>query len=583
VAVTEPTSTADAASVVRVSGPLVEIADLHSVAVADVVNVGQRGILGEVVALRDDLTTAQMYEYTGGLGPGAGVTAAGRPLSVPLGPGLLGGIFDGLLRPLPSGPEFLGPGWGAAGLGTSGSVWTFTPRVADGDHVTAGTTLGTVDESAAIRHQILVPPGVEGNVNAVVDTGEYGLDDALARIGDHTMTLTQWWPVRRPRPVRHRLRADVPLRTGQRAVDLLFPVARGSTAAVPGGFGTGKTVLLQQIAKWCDADVIVYVGCGERGNEMADLLEDFPKLEDPRTGRSLLERTAIIVNTSNMPVMAREASIYTGITVAEYYRDMGYAAVVIADSTSRWAEALREFATRTGELPAEEGYPAGLASALAEFYERAGHVRTLAGDDASATIIGAVSPPGGDKTEPVTSHTQRFVRAFWTLDRDLAAARHYPAVAWSGSFSRDVDALAGWHVDAGDIDWPGRRARLMRLLGNADELESMVQLVGRHALPDHERVTLLAARLVREGILQQNALNDNDAYSGPGKSRALVEAVLAIHDRARALVDRGVPAAMIEEVDVTPVLRVRELAGPDDTARVRDARDMVLARLDAQA
>ena len=387
-------------AVVRVNGPLVEIEGLEGVSVGGVIEVGERRVLGEIVAMGDKTSMAQMYDYTGGLGPGAKVLSGNRPLAVPLGPGLLGGIFDGLLRPLTDAPDFLEPGWGETSLG-KGRKWKFEAEIEKGQRVEPGSCIGTVEETKAITHRVLAPPGVSGEAGDVAKSGEYGVGDVVATIGGREVTLCQWWPIRRPRPVRGRLRADVALRTGQRIVDLLFPVARGSNAAVPGGFGTGKTILLQQIAKWCDADVIVYVGCGERGNEMADLLEDFPQLEDPRTGRSLLERTVIIVNTSNMPIMARESSIYTGITVAEYYRDMGYSTVVIADSTSRWAQALREFTTRKGELPAEEGYPAGLASALADFYERAGRVTTLGGDEGSATIIGAVSPSGGDKTEPV--------------------------------------------------------------------------------------------------------------------------------------------------------------------------------------
>lgn len=565
-------------SVARVSGPLVEVEGLDAVNRGDVIEVGKAPALGEIVSIHEQVATAQMYEYTGGVEAGTTVAAEDRPLAVPLGPGLLGGIFDGLLRPLPSGPDFLGTGWGRPSLGEE-RKWSFTPGVQNGQDVGPGTVFGTVQETETIEHRLLVPPGVEGSVQNVVAAGDYEGGDALAVVDDRPLTLVQWWPVRTARPVGRRLPGDVPLVTGQRVVDLLFPVARGSTAAVPGGFGTGKTMLLQQIAKWCDARVIVYVGCGERGNEMADLLEDFPKLQDPRTGRPLLERTVIVVNTSNMPIMAREASIYTGITVAEYYRDMGYDSVVIADSTSRWAQALREFATRMGELPAEEGYPAGLASALAQFYERAGRVRTLGGEEASATIIGAVSPPGGDKTEPVTSHTQRFVRCYWSLDQNLAAARHYPAVGWHDSFSRDARTLSAWHVDQGDAEWPRRRARLMTLLSEADELESMVQLVGRQALPDEERVTLIAARLIREGILQQNALNEADAYSSPEKNRALVEAVLAVYDRARDLVESGVPASVVEETDLSPLLRVREQAEAGDVDAIQAARDQVLESL----
>jgi V/A-type H+-transporting ATPase subunit A len=375
------------------------------------------------------------------------------------------------------------------------------------------------------------------------------------------------------------LPADRPLHTGQRAVDLLFPVALGSTVAVPGGFGTGKTMLLQQIAKWCDADVIVYVGCGERGNEMADVIEELSELTDPRTGGRLAERTVTIANTSNMPMMAREASVHTGATVAEYFRDMGLDVVLIADSTSRWAEALREFASRMGELPAEEGYPAGLASQLAAFYERAAAVRTLGGATGSVTVIGAVSPPGGDRTEPVTAHTERFVRCLWSLDRDLAYARHYPAVSWADSFSRDAAALTASHARGGDPEWAERRGRVARLLAEADRLADLVELVGITALPPRERISVLAGRLLREAVIQQNALSPADAYSAPEKTAALVEAVLTVIDRCLEVVDCGAPADAVEAVDFTPLLRARETAGPAETAPVAAARDTVLDRL----
>ena len=371
----------------------------------------------------------------------------------------------------------------------------------------------------------------------------------------------------------------MPLLTGQRALDLFFPVARGSCAAVPGGFGTGKTVLLQQIAKWCDADVIVYVGCGERGNEMAGVLEEMAVLEDPRTGRSLLDRTVLIANTSNMPVLAREASIYTGVTLAEFYRDMGYDAVLIADSTSRWAEALREVASRTGELPAEEGYPAGLASALAAFYERAGRVRTLSNADASVTILGAVSPPGGDMTEPVSAHTRRFVRCAWSLDPDLAYARHYPAVSWRDSSSRDAELIAGWHVAHHQPGWAERRERSLRLLAEADHLEAIAQLVGATSLPAVERVALLSGRLLREAVLQQSSLSLNDAYCTPAKQQALLELVLDIHDRCLELVAAGIPIARIEEVDLSPATRARDATPPDGADEVEAIGGQLLARL----
>ncbi|HSK27035.1 MAG TPA: V-type ATP synthase subunit A, partial [Jiangellales bacterium] len=405
-------------------------------------------------------------------------------------------------------------------------------------------------------------------------------DAAVAEVAGRPVRLAQSWPVRRPRPVRERLDASSALVTGQRVLDLLYPVALGSTAAVPGGFGTGKTVLLQQVAKWCAADVIVYVGCGERGNEMADVVAELAELEDPRTGGRLAQRTVIVANTSNMPMMAREASIYTGVTVAEFFRDMGYASVVIADSTSRWAEALRELASRTGALPAEEGYPADLASALAAFYERSGRVATLGGREGSVTVIGAVSPPGGDLTEPVTANTERFVRCVWSLDRDLAYARHYPAVSWTGSFSRDGDALGRWYARNGDPGWARRRSRVSALLADADRLAALADLVGVGSLPAAERVVLLAGRLLREGVLQQSALSLVDASCSAEKGAALVEAVLAVVDRCQALVVRGVLAAALEEVDFGPLVRAREEAGPSDRSGVEARRDAVLAVLD---
>jgi V/A-type H+-transporting ATPase subunit A len=376
--------------------------------------------------------------------------------------------------------------------------------------------------------------------------------------------------------VRHRIESSEPLLTGQRVLDAVFPLARGGSAAVPGGFGTGKTVLLQQIAKWCAADVIVYVGCGERGNEMADVLAELAKLTDPRTGRSLAERTVIIANTSNMPMMARETSIYTGVAVAEYFRDMGQHAVVIADSTSRWAEALREFTSRSGALPAEEGYPATLASELAAFYERAGRVITLGGGEGSVTIIGAVSPPGGDTTDPVTAHTERFVRELWSLNRDLAYGRHYPAVAWSGSFSRDAEKLGVWYGRNGDPEWAGRRAKVTSLLSEADRLGDLAELVGASSLPGHERVTLLAGRLLREGVLQQSALSANDAHCSAAKTAMLIDSVLAAVGRCEELIDRGVTASEIEEVDFSPLLRAAAETPPDGMREVALRRDQML-------
>ncbi len=421
---------------------------------------------------------------------------------------------------------------------------------------------------------------MSGTLDWIAAAGDYAADEVIASIGGQPVAIAARWPVRQARPYRRRRDDAVALTTGQRVIDLLFPIARGSTAAVPGGFGTGKTVLLQQIAKWCDADVIVYVGCGERGNEMAEIVADMRELSDPRTGGRLVDRTVIIANTSNMPMMAREACIYTGVTVAEYYRDMGYHVVVIADSTSRWAEALREFGSRLGELPAEEGYPANLSSELAAFYERAGYVDALGGDAGSVTVLGAVSPPGGDLSEPVTVQTERFVRCRWSLDRDLAYSRHYPAVSWSASFSRDAEALGTARVGAvGDSGWTAQRARVLDLLTESDRLAALTELVGVTALPDNERMVLVAGRLLREAVLAQNAQNPNDAHCGSEKTAALVDAVLAVIDTCREQVAGGVAAQLIEETDFGPLIRARDDGGPDNTAVAVQRRNQIVETL----
>jgi V/A-type H+-transporting ATPase subunit A len=562
------------AVVTRVNGPVVQVSGGERLAMLDLVHVGPRRLPGEVIALDGAIATVQVYEYTGGLRPGDEVLATGAPLAVALGPGLLGGVFDGVLRPLTGAGARIEPGSAAGTLGGD-RVWSFTALAAAGDRVSAGQVLGTVRETVAIAHRVLVAPGGGGVLDWVAPDGEYGAGETIARIGDAELGLFQRWPVRRRRPVGARLPGAEPLITGQRVLDLLFPVARGSTAAIPGGFGTGKTVALQQIAKWCDAAVIVYVGCGERGNELADVLEEFEALEDPVTGQLLLDRTVLIANTSNMPVMAREASIYTGVTVAEYYRDMGYDAVVIADSTSRWAEALRELASRTDELPAEEGYPAGLSSALAAFYERAGRVQTLGGEIASVSILGAVSPPGGDLTEPVTAHTRRFVRSVWSLDRDLAYARHYPAVSWRDSSSRDAEQLAMWQAEHGDPEWGARRGRALRLLTDADRIESIAQLVGAESLPAQEHLTLRVARILREAVLQQSAVLDNDQYTSPGKQRALLVLVLDLFDRLAGLLEAGASSEEIDAIDLSAVVRARYDTPPDGGDEVeRIGRDL---------
>jgi V/A-type H+/Na+-transporting ATPase subunit A len=562
------------ARVVRVNGPLVEVEGLATVAMYDIVEVGADRLPGEAVSIRGGLATVQAYEYTGGLAPGDPAYARREPLSARLGPHLLGGIFDGLLRSLSGAPTWLRPGHTPTDDQTG---YRFTPEVADGATVREGDHLGSVAVPGAVPYRVLVPPGAGGTVTGLRSSSPADGRAVVATVGGTPVRLISSWPVRRPRPFRERVEGDVPLLTGQRAVDMLFPVTRGGTAAVPGGFGTGKTVLLQQIAKWCDADVIVYVGCGERGNELAELLTELTGITDPRTGGRLADRTVVIANTSNMPMMAREASIYTAATVAEHFRDMGLDTVIIADSTSRWAEALREFASRTGELPAEEGYPASLSSALAAFYERAGQVITTGGRRGSVTIVGAISPAGGDMTEPVTAQTQRFVRCLWSLDRDLAYARHYPALSWAGSFSRDAPAVGAWHAREQDPRWADRRGRLAAMLAEADRLGALAELMGPGALPPGERVTLLTGRLIREGVLQQSSLSTADSYCDAARGAALADAVLAVADACQELAAAGAAPTAIEEEDFSLVLRAREEAATP--AEVDRCRDAMLARL----
>jgi len=562
--------------ILRVAGPLVEVEGFDGAAMNDLIALGKHASPAEIIAIRGDRLTLQAYEYTGGLGPGDAAEPLRQPLSARLGPDLIGGVFDGLLRPLATAATWLTPG---AYQQHDDHRWHFRPAVTVGEEVVAGQVLGSITDCGPLDYRVLVPPTAGGRVEMIAAEDDYPADSVVATVDGVPVSITTRWPVRIARPFRARSTDIEPLHTGQRVLDLLFPVAKGGSAAAPGGFGTGKTMMLQQLAKWCDADVIVYVGCGERGNEMADVVAEMSALTDPRTGGRLADRTVIIANTSNMPMMAREASIYTGVTVGEHFRDMGYHAVVIADSTSRWAEALREFASRTGELPAEEGYPANLASALAAFYERAGAVTTLGGARGSVTVIGAVSPPGGDLSEPVTTQTERFVRCRWSLDRDLAYSRHYPAVSWSGSFARDADALGVTMAAGVDEHWQSHRARVIEILAESDRLSALTELVGVDALPAQQRIALLGGQLLREGVLQQSALSQNDAYCSPEKTAALVEAVLAVLDRCRKLVAADIPAARIEELDFGPLIRVREATGPHDTAAAQSCRDKTLTAL----
>jgi V/A-type H+-transporting ATPase subunit A len=568
-------------TVVRISGPLVEVEGV-GVSMLELVVVGPRRITAETVAIAGTRATLQAYEYTGGLKAGDTAEATGHQLSAMLGPGLLGQVFDGLMRPLSSAPLWLTPDRAGSteDPATLARSWTFIPAALAGAIVSPGDVLGTVPGAGAVEYRVLVPFGVCGEVTWLAPQSQVHVLDLVARVGDHDVQLAQRWPVRRPRPFRSRITEVIPLHTGQRVLDLMYPLARGAAAAVPGGFGTGKTLLLQQIAKWGDADVIVYVGCGERGNEMADVLDSLSKQVDARTGGRLIDRTVIIANTSNMPMMARETSIHTGITVAEFYRDMGYDVIVIADSTSRWAEALREFANRNGDLPAEEGYPANLASQLAAFYERAGRVSTLGGRTASVTVIGAISPPGGDMTEPVTTDTQRFVRSLWLLDRDLAYSRHYPAVSWTGSFARDVESVGLWYAANGQPGWAEQRARAAAMLAEADRLASLAEIVGAASLPGHERMVLLGGRLLRNAVLLQSDQSPNDAFCSPDKGAALLGLVLDVVDTCQRLVERGVAAATIEQADLVAVARAREETGSEDAAGVASRRDEIIRRLE---
>lgn len=571
--------------ITRVSGPIVEADNMASAQAYEVVRVGPRGLVGEVIKLDADVATIQVYEHTGGLRPGDTVRRTGSPLSLLLAPGLLGNIFDGVQRPLAvlAGQvgAFLAPGVSAEPLDAA-RKWQFVPRVEHGQDLEEGQIFGVVRETETIEHRLLVPPGQAGRVSSVEAEGEYGIRDVLCVLdgaaGPLELTMCQHWPVRRPRPFRRRKSSGEVLVTGQRAIDTFFPIARGGAAAVPGDFGTGKTILQHQLAKWSAADIIVYVGCGERGNEMADILRTFPTLEDPHTGRTLMERTVLIANTSNMPVAAREVSIYTGITVAEYYRDMGYSVGLMADSTSRWAEALREASSRLEEMPAEEGFPAYLAARLAEFYERAGLVETLCGEDGSVTVVGAVSPPGGDFGEPVTQHTMRFTRSLWALDPELAHSRHYPAIGWLDSYSEYAGDVAGWWQQY-NPDWAAQREEMMNLLVEEDRLQQIVKLVGPDVLPDAQRLVLLAAEMFKTGFLQQDAGDEVDTYCAPRKQEMLLRAFVTFYRRARHIIAQGCPISRIRELAVIP-----EFVRAKSTIRNDDEEGLfaLLSRLDDQ-
>lgn len=563
-----------------IGGPVLRARVQGTFHLYEAVNVGAAGLLGEIIQLRDDELVAQVYEDTTGLRSGDPVLGTGQALSARLGPALIGHIFDGLLRPLDRGSSvFSERGTTQAAAGP----FRFEPCVRTGDSLAGGAVLGSV-QAHGPPQRCLVPPERGGVVEWIVPAGDY-LDDAtICRLRSpegqaHELAMIQYWPVRKRRPVAARLPVSGPLVTGQRILDTLFPVARGGRAALPGGFGTGKTVLQEALAKWCDADVIVYVGCGERGNEMAEVLTEFPQLDDPARGRPLMERTVIIANTSNMPVAAREASIYTAITVAEYFRDQGLHVALMADSTSRWAEALREVSGRLGELPGEAGYPAYLSSRLADFYERAARVRTLAGSEGSVSIIGAVSPPAGDFSEPVTLHTKRYVRSFWALDRQRAHARFYPAIHPLQSYSEDVDVMAQWWKLQGNPQWLEQRRRMLTLLEQQARLERMVRIVGKDALPPAQQLVLACAELVNEGILRQSAMSRIDRYCSPARQTAIVKTVMRFIELAERALERGVMPERITALETYRRLqRIGEDIGEDHIARI----DSLLQQIERQ-
>ncbi|WP_440956644.1 ATP synthase subunit A [Methanosarcina sp. Mfa9] len=563
----------------RVAGPVVTAIGLDA-KMYDLVKVGNEGLMGEVIQIRGDKTVIQVYEETAGIMPGEPCETTGMSLAVELGPGLLSSIYDGVQRPLHVLLEKMGSfiqrGVSADGLDHK-KIWEFKPVVKKGDVVKGGEVFGVVQETVNLEHKIMMPPNISGTI-AEIKSGNFTVEDTVCTLTDGTeLTMMQRWPVRVPRPVRKKLTPEKPLVTGQRILDGLFPVAKGGTAAIPGPFGSGKTVTQQQLAKWSDTEIVVYIGCGERGNEMADVLNDFPDLEDPQTGRPLMERTVLIANTSNMPVAAREASVYTGITIAEYFRDMGYDVSLMADSTSRWAEAMREISSRLEEMPGEEGYPAYLAARLAEFYERAGVAESLCGEKGSITVIGAVSPPGGDFTEPVTQNTLRIVKVFWALDSKLSQRRHFPAINWLNSYSLYKEGLTDWFADNVAPDWVALRDKAMDMLQVESELQEIVQLVGSDALPEDQQLLLEITRLLREVFLQQNAFHPIDTYSPFAEQYKTMQAIMKFGDAANEALSSGVP--------MTEILKSE---AKDELAKVKYEEDFdgslnaVLAKMDKE-
>ncbi|MBR2279339.1 MAG: V-type ATP synthase subunit A [Ruminococcus sp.] len=561
-----------------INGPVITVKGPTEFKMMEMVHVGKENLVGEIIGVTDEYTTVQVYEETTGLKPGDPITGTGNPMNVLLGPGIIDNIFDGIERPLKAIEEesgaFISRGSQVNPLDDE-KLWDVTLKVKVGDKLKGGEIYAVIPETAIIEHRLMVPPALSGEIVEVKPDGKYKLFDTVAVLKDelgveHDLTLCQKWPIRYSRPIEDRLSTTVPLITGQRVMDTMFPIAKGGTAAIPGGFGTGKTMNQHQLAKWCDADIIVYVGCGERGNEMSQVLEEFSELIDPKSGRPMTDRTVLIANTSNMPVAAREASIYTGITLAEYYRDMGYDVAIMADSTSRWAEALREISGRLEEMPAEEGFPAYLPSRLAEFYERAGRVKTLSHDSGSVTIIGAVSPQGSDFSEPVTQNTKRFTRVFWALDKALAYARHYPAINWMDSYSEYFNDLDPWFNEHLGPDFVEYRTRISALLQEESSLMEIVKLIGSDVLPDDQKLVIETAKTIRVGFLQQNAFHSEDTYVPLEKQMKMMEVILHLYDRAREVIAKEIPISTLLSLGIFDKLSKMKYDIPNDKLEMFD-------------
>lgn len=570
-----------------VNGPIIKAVGLEGISMLDIAEVGPYKLIGEVIKLEGDTAVIQVYEDNIGLKPGDEVISSGRPLSALLGPGLMRNIYDGIQRPLIDIAEISGSffekGVKVSPLNVK-KKWFFKPLVSSGDTLQWGSIVGEVQETDLILHKILLPPGIRGVIEHISSEGDYTIEDIIYTIRTnprslHEGKLAAYWPVRKRRPYKEKLSSTLPLITGQRIIDTFFPIAKGGTAAIPGGFGTGKTMTQHALAKWCDADIIVYIGCGERGNEMTDVLNEFPRLVDPRTKHPLMERTIMIANTSNMPVPAREVSIYTGVTIAEYYRDMGYHVAIMADSTSRWAEALRELSSRLGDMPAEEGFPSYLATRLAEFYERAGYIKTFNDEEGSITIIGAVSPPGGDFSEPVTQHTTRFVRTFWALDKILADARHYPSISWVDSYSEYIDEIKNWW-DKYSTSWYDIRNEAMNILLEDERLQQIVKLVGPDALPADERLILFCAEIIKNGFLQQNSFDPIDMFCGPEKQIKLLKLIVGFYNECKNSLKEGVDLRIITHLDVvSEMVRLKSVISNDNPHAIDDFSERLITRI----